>query len=338
MSGGETLQIAVLLVNLGTPDAPTPAAVRRYLAEFLSDPRVIETPRVLWWPILHGVILRVRPQRSAELYRKIWTDAGSPLLVNTRQQAQALEDALSQRLADPVPVEFAMRYGSPSVGEILRKLKLADVRRLLVLPMYPQYAAATTGSVFDAVARELSRWRRVPETRFVHAYHDDSDYIGALAASVREHWSAHGRAERLLLSFHGLPARCVRAGDPYERHCLETARLLADELSLDDDTWAMSFQSRVGREPWLRPYTDVLLGEWARSGIQRVQALCPGFAADCLETLEEIAIRNRDDFVEAGGEALEYIPALNARADHIAFLARLVAQHMQGWPAAVRHD
>ncbi|MGH8495541.1 MAG: ferrochelatase [Gammaproteobacteria bacterium] len=328
----------MLLINIGSPDAPTPAAVRRYLAEFLSDRRVIETPRLLWWPILHGVILRMRPRRSAELYRQIWTDAGSPLLVHTRQQARSLEEALSKRMPGDVSVSFAMRYGNPAVPEVMREIEAAGARRLLVVPMYPQYSAAATGSAFDAVTRELRRWRRVPELRTVHGYHDTEGYIEALAASVREHWSAHGRAERLLMSFHGLPASCVHAGDPYEDQCRETAHLLAARLALDADDWALSFQSRVGREAWLQPYTDVLLSDWARDGIERVQVLCPGFAADCLETLEEIAIRNRRAFVAAGGTTLEYIPALNARPDHVAFLAGLIEQQLHGWHSIERRS
>jgi ferrochelatase len=323
-------RIGVLLVNLGTPDAPTSAAVRRYLAQFLSDPRVVEIPPLLWWPILYGVVLTVRPRRSAAAYREIWTDAGSPLLVNTAALARALQTELADGGA-PVTVAYGMRYGNPPVADALRSLRNAGASRLLVLPLYPQYAAATTGSAFDAVTAELRRWRRVPEACFIGDYHDCDGYVSALAASVREHWSAAGRTEKLLLSFHGLPARCSRLGDPYERQCRTTARLLAAALGLEgSEGWSLSFQSRVGREPWLEPYTDVLLAQWARDGVRRVQVLCPGFAVDCLETLEEIALRNRRDFIAAGGEELEYIPALNARPDHVAFLAALA--RLRAWP------
>ncbi|CAN5349285.1 ferrochelatase [soil metagenome] len=318
---------AVLLVNLGTPTEPTASAVRRYLAEFLSDSRVVEIPRILWWPILHGIVLRVRPPLTAALYRKVWTPSGSPLLVNTRHQAEKL----AQVLGDSATVEYAMRYGFPSIAEVLRRLRAAGMRHLLVLPLYPQYAGATTSSVFDAVAHELVRWRRVPAMRFVDSYHDAAGYIDALANSVRAHWAAHGRADRLLFSFHGLPARSVRQGDPYEAQCRETGQLLATELSLASGEWAIAFQSRFGREQWLQPYADLLLAEWAQAKVGRVQVLCPGFSADCLETLEEIAIRNRDDYVAAGGQALDYIPALNARDDHIAFLAELVKRNLHGW-------
>jgi ferrochelatase len=324
----------VLVTNLGTPDAPTPAAVRRYLAEFLSDPRVIEVPRWLWRIILHGVILRVRPRRSAEAYHKVWTPEGSPLLVIARRQAAALQAALSARLPGPVRVALGMRYGTPSIASALRELQAAGVRRLLVLPLYPQYSASTTGSTFDAVAAELARWRWLPELRVVTQYHDDPGYVSALAASLREAWAAGGEPERVLFSFHGLPRRYFEAGDPYHCACQKTARLVAEALHLPHERWALSFQSRVGREEWLRPYTDLLLKEWGAAGVKRVHVACPGFSADCLETLEEIDQQNRDFFLAAGGEAFHYVPALNDRADHVAALAGLVARHVQGWPEA----
>jgi ferrochelatase len=326
--------LGVLVTNLGTPDAPTPAAVRRYLAEFLSDPRVIEVPRWLWRIILHGVILRVRPRRSAEAYHKVWTAEGSPLLVIARRQAAALQAAVSARLPGPVRVALGMRYGTPSIASALRELHGAGVRRLLVLPLYPQYSASTTGSTFDAVAAELARWRWLPELRFVTAYHDDPGYVGALATSLREAREAAGEPDRLLFSFHGLPRRYFEAGDPYHCACQKTARLVAEELDLPRERWALSFQSRVGREEWLRPYTDHLLKEWGGAGVKRVHVACPGFSADCLETLEEIDQQNRGFFLAAGGESFHYVPALNDRPDHIAALAGLVARHVQGWPEA----
>ncbi|MGH8122594.1 MAG: ferrochelatase [Rudaea sp.] len=323
--------IGVLLVNLGTPEAPTAAAVRRYLVEFLSDPRVIETPRWLWWLILHGVILRVRPARSARAYASIWTPQGSPLRVQSEALAAALQEDLIHR-GTPVKVALAMRYGEPALAPAIAALHGAGVRRLLVLPLYPQFSAASTGSAFDGATRALTRLRWPPELRFVNDYHEDANYIDALATSVREYWREHGRAQRLLLSFHGLPQRYVDAGDPYFDQCQTTARLLRERLQLSEDEMAVSFQSRVGHEPWLQPYTDELLRRWPHENVRHVQVLCPGFAVDCLETLEEIAIRNRDDFTAAGGERLDYIPALNDGAEHVRALSALIRRHLLGWP------
>ncbi|MBS0516573.1 MAG: ferrochelatase [Proteobacteria bacterium] len=319
---------AVLLINLGTPDAPTPAAVRRYLAEFLSDPRVIETPRWLWWPVLHGVILRVRPARSAHAYSGIWTGQGSPLLVHSHALAANL-----RKLFEPagVLVELAMRYGNPSMHETIARLHAQGVRRLLVLPLYPQYSAASTGSAFDAATRALQALRWPPELRFVNDYHDDARYIDALAGSVRDFWRQHGRAQNLLLSFHGLPRRCIDHGDPYLDHCRGTAQLLRAKLGLSEEECVLGFQSRVGREAWIQPYTEELLDRWPGAGVRKVQVLCPGFAVDCLETLEEIAIRDRNRFIAAGGESLDYIPALNAGQAHVDALAVLIGRHLQGW-------
>jgi ferrochelatase len=321
----------VLLVNLGTPDAPTTPAVRRYLAEFLSDPRVIETPAWLWRPILHGIILRTRPRRSARAYRHIWTDEGSPLLRYSRRLVAALEGRLMERQRDHYRVELAMRYGQPSIGSALEKLLAANVQRLLVVPLYPQYSGSTTGSVFDAVTQVLGRWRWVPEFRFVGHYHDDEGYIGAVAESIRLHQAQHGRPERLLFSFHGLPRSYFLAGDPYFCHCQKTARLVAAQLGLSDTEWAVSFQSRFGPREWLKPYTDKVLKGWAKAGVKRVQVVCPGFAADCLETLEEIAMQNREKFLAAGGTEFGYIPALNDQPAHVEALAEIVERHCRGW-------
>jgi ferrochelatase len=324
--------LGILLTNLGTPAAPTTAAVRRYLAEFLWDPRVIEMPRALWWLILHGVILRVRPARSAAAYRKVWTAEGSPLLVIARRQTRALQRLLAERLGRPVPVALAMRYGRPAVAEGREELRRAGVRRLLVLPLYPQYSATTTASTFDALGAELRTWRWLPELRLITHYHDHPGYIAALAASVREAFAASGQPDRLLFSFHGLPRRYLLAGDPYHCECQKTARLVAEELGLAPERWAVSFQSRVGREEWLRPYTDETLKSWGAAGVGHAAVLCPGFSADCLETLEEIAEQNRDFFLHAGGRRFDYIPALNERPDHIRALGDLILQHLQGWP------
>lgn len=326
--------LGVLLANLGTPDAPTPQALRRYLAQFLSDPRVIELPRALWKPILHGIVLRTRPKRSATAYAKIWTSEGSPLLVITRRQAARLQAALDTAVPGPVAVEAAMRYGAPSIGEAMEKLRAAGARRLLVIPLYPQYSATTTASTLDAVGAQLRRWRWQPEIRTINGYHDDHGYIEALAGRVRAHWEEHGRGERLILSFHGIPRRYFLAGDPYHCFCHKTARLLAQALRLDEDEWQVTFQSRFGKAPWLRPYTDATLKGLARSGVRNVDIICPGFAADCLETLEEIAKQNREWFIEAGGSELRYIPALNDDEAHIGAMATLVHRHIQGWEEA----
>ncbi|MGA7800993.1 MAG: ferrochelatase [Gammaproteobacteria bacterium] len=321
----------VLVTNLGTPDAPTPAALRRYLAQFLWDPRVVEFPRPLWWLILR-IILRIRPRRAARSYARVWTQQGSPLLVISRRQAATLQAVLQRHFGGPVQVALGMRYGRPSIGEAMGQLRSRGARRLLVLPLYPQYSAATTASTFDAVADVLKTWRWIPELRFVQHYHDDPGYIAALAASVREHWKTHGQADRLLFSFHGVPKRYLDAGDPYHCECQRTARLLADALELPDERWQLTFQSRFGREQWLQPYTDHTLKSLPGSGVRSVQVVCPGFSADCLETLEEIAEQNREFFLAAGGERYEYIPALNDRSDHIDALAELVARHTGGWP------
>lgn len=323
--------VGVLLVNLGTPDAPDPRSVRRYLAEFLSDPRVAEMPRILWLPILHGIILNTRPHRSAHAYRQIWTAEGSPLLAITTRMAAALQGAFAERAAGAVRVVPAMRYGNPSVRAGLEVLRAAGARRVLVLPLYPQYSAPTSASTFDAVSGVLRRWRRVPALRTVMSYHDDPGYIAALARSIESHWQAHGRGERLLLSFHGLPERYSRAGDPYHCQCHETARLVTESLRMKDGEWTVTFQSRFGPRSWLKPYTDVTLTELAGGGVNSVDVVCPGFPADCLETLEEISLRNRDTFLAAGGKTFHYIPALNDRREHIAVLADLALRNLKGW-------
>ena len=322
---------AVLFINLGTPSAPTPSAVRRYLAQFLSDARVIDYPRWLWLPLLHGLILRLRPRRSARAYTKIWTAQGSPLLVNNRALAAKLAGEL--RNTD-IRVELAMTYGEPDVRAAIRKLLAGGVRRLLVLPLYPQYSATSTAAALDAVFDALRRERRLPELRTVADYHADPEYIAALAASVEKYWFTHGRGERLLLSFHGIPERYVDAGDPYRDQCLTTARLLRERLGVSESDLAVGFQSRVGRERWLAPYTDAVLPELAGTGARHVQVLCPGFAVDCLETLEEIAIRGREQFLAAGGERLDYIPALNDSSAHVRLLRGLIGRHIEGWADA----
>ena len=314
----------VLLTNLGTPDAPTPSALRKYLAQFLSDPRVIETPRWLWWFILHGVILRLRPRRSAKAYRKVWTEAGSPLLAITEKQCGAIRAELERGGASSLRVEFGMRYGNPSIRSALEKLQGCNIRKLIILPLYPQYSAATTASTFDAVAGVLKTWRHIPQLRMITGYHDNPGYIDALAQSVRSHWAQSGNPDRLLFSFHGLPRSYVVAGDPYEDECRASARLVARELGLDEGLWEVAFQSRFGPREWLQPYTDKLLQEWGSGGIGNVHVICPGFAADCLETLEEIEMQNRELFLSAGGKNFSYIPALNDSPRHIAALCNII--------------
>jgi ferrochelatase len=326
--------LGVLLVNLGTPDAPTAAAVRRYLAEFLSDPRVVEFPRLPWWFILHGFILRTRPARSAKAYAKIWTDQGSPLLLHSREIAAGVQQQMSARMSGAVNVELGMVYGDPSIDSALQKLHDQCARRIVVLPLYPQYSNTTTGSVFERVCENLSRRRWIPELRFINHYHDASGYIAAACASIREFWGEHGRGEKLLLSFHGVPQRTLLAGDPYHCQCQKTGRLIAAALQLDEGDWTIGFQSRVGREEWLRPYTDEVLRQWGEKKHERIDVVCPGFAADCLETLEEIDMQNSALFEAAGGGDLRYIPALNAREDHVTFLSKLVEKNIAGWPEA----
>jgi len=318
---------AVLLINLGTPGAPTTQAVRRYLRQFLSDPRVVEIPRAVWLLLLHGVVLNIRPRQSARKYASIWTPEGSPLRVHTERQAKLL----GERLGAGIRVAFAMRYGEPSIPATLARLKSDGCDRVLLLPLYPQYAASTTASALDHVGEFLRRTRDVPEIRVVKAFHDHPAYIESLAASVREHWNESGRPDKLVMSFHGLPQYTVARGDPYSRHCHETAGLLAKRLGLAQGEWLTTFQSRFGRTAWLQPYTAATLAEQGRQGIGRVDVVCPGFVSDCLETLEEIGIEGRKTFLEAGGREFRLLPCLNERADWIDALAAIARQHLSGW-------
>ena len=327
----------VLLVNLGTPDAPTATALRRYLAQFLWDRRVVEIPRLLWWLILHGVILRLRPAKSAAKYAAIWTDAGSPLLTWTARQAQALQASLQAR-GHTVAVHHAMRYGQPAIHATLDALKAQGMTRLLLLPMYPHYAAATTASTIDAVASWAQRTRRVPELRVINHYHDEPGYINALAHSVRQHWASKGRGQKLVMSFHGVPARSLALGDPYHCECHKTARLLASALGLAQADYLVTFQSRLGRAQWLQPYTEPSVQQLARDGLRHIDAICPGFAVDNLETLEEIALEAKDAFIAAGGETFNVIPCLNDAPDWIAALGDIAERHLQGWPTRAAAD
>ncbi len=329
MAPGRT---AVLWCNLGSPDEPTAKAVRPYLAAFLGDPRVVEIPKAVWGPILHGIILRTRPAKSAAKYASIWLPEGSPLKVWTRKQSLLLSGWLGER-GHRVMVRDAMRYGQPSIASRLDELKAEGVTRVLVLQAYPQYSATTTASVIDEVNAWSARVRRVPEFRFVSDYHDDAGYIDALARSVARHWQHHGRPDQLVMSFHGIPARNIRLGDPYQAQCVVTARLLAEQLQLTPDQYRVTFQSRFGRAKWLEPYTEPTLRELGARGVKRVDVMCPGFPADCLETLEEIAMEGRDAFLQAGGQQFNYIPCLNDSSAWITALAGIAQRHLAGWPA-----
>ncbi|MDB5800945.1 MAG: ferrochelatase [Rhodocyclales bacterium] len=325
--------IGILLVNLGTPAAPTAQAVKPYLKQFLSDPRVVEIPRALWWLILNGIILNTRPKASAAKYARIWTSEGSPLRVHTEKQAKLVQGYFVEAGHKNVLVEYAMRYGSPSVDAALRRLKERGCTRILALPLYPQYAASTTASTFDAVAESFRRMRNLPELRLVRNFHDDPGYIRSLAASVQAHWQASGRAERLVMSFHGVPHFTLDKGDPYFCECQKTARLVAEQLGLQPEQYLVTFQSRFGKAEWLKPYTQATLEKMASDGVKTVDIICPGFVSDCLETLEEIAMECRAAFVSKGGKSLNYIPCLNERHDFITALVALCRRHMQDWLA-----
>ncbi|MGQ9724970.1 MAG: ferrochelatase [Tepidimonas sp.] len=330
-SHGQPANTGILWVNLGTPDAPNAPALRRYLAEFLGDPRVVEIPRLLWWPILHGIILNVRPAKSAAKYATIWTSEGSPLKVWTERQAKLLEGILGER-GHRVQVRWAMRYGRPAIRQELDALKAAGCTRILILPAYPQYSAATTASVFDAVYGWALGLRWVPELRFVNHYHDDPGYIAALADRVRAHWSQHGRPDRLVMSFHGMPARTLQRGDPYHCECHKTGRLLAQALGLSREQYIVTFQSRFGKAKWLEPYTEPTLVALAQQGVARTDVICPGFTSDCIETLEEIDQEARAAFLTAGGRVFHYIPCLNDDASWLRALADIAERHLAGWP------
>ena len=320
----------VILCNLGTPDAPQTAELRRYLKEFLSDPRVVEIPRLLWWIILNLIILRIRPRRSAALYRSVWTDQGSPLLIHSRAQVDGVQQILAEKYADKVPVVLGMRYGNPSIEAAIHKLTDMNVRHITVLPLYPQYSGATTGSTFDAVAKAFGKLRWVPELHFVSGYHQSPSYIDALCSSIRHHIEKQGRPDKLIFSYHGTPQRHLNNGDPYHCFCQQTTRLVRERMGLHEDQVLTSFQSRFGREPWLQPYTDKTLQTLPADGVKHIAVICPGFASDCLETIEEINIEGRKIFTDAGGEQFHYIPCLNDNSAHIEALAEIVGKQLKG--------
>ncbi|MBZ2167985.1 ferrochelatase [Marinobacter sp. F4216] len=324
-------KLGVLVTNLGTPDAPTPSALRRYLAEFLSDPRVVEIPRPIWWLILHGIILRIRPRRSAKAYAGVWQPEGSPLLIHTAKQAEFIRDSLREKYGHNIVVGFAMRYGNPSISRVLDEMQEQGVRKLLVVPLYPQYSASTSASTFDAIAKDFMGRRWLPDFRFVSHYPDYPPYIEAMARHIEAHWANHGRNDKLILSYHGVPLKYLQKGDPYHCECHKTSRLLAERLGLSGDDYLTTFQSRFGREEWLKPYTDHTLKALPGQGVKSIDVFCPGFSADCLETIEEINEENREYFMEAGGQAFSYISALNATPGHIEALVKLIDENLQGW-------
>ncbi|MEW6562571.1 MAG: ferrochelatase [Pseudomonadota bacterium] len=329
---GTPSKTAVLVVNLGTPEAPTAQALRPYLKQFLSDPRVVEIPRLVWWPILNGIILNTRPAKSAAKYASVWMPEGSPLKVYTERQARLLQGYLGERVPGvPLVVEYAMRYGQPSIESVLDRLRAQNCQRILVLPLYPQYSASTTATVFDELFAILQRTRHVPEVRLIKHFHKDPGYIRASAQNIRDHWTLHGRPDKLVMSFHGLPRKSLGQGDPYFCECQASARLIAQELGLTAEQYVVSFQSRFGRAEWLQPYTTSVLQELGKQKTGRVDVVCPGFAADCLETLEEIAQEGKEDFQHAGGGEYHYIPCLNERPDWINALTDLALNHLHGW-------
>lgn len=328
---GTPKRTAVLLVNLGTPEAPTKQALRTYLKEFLSDRRVVEVWYPLWWLILNAVILNLRPKKSAGKYASIWTPEGSPLRIHTVRQTKLLRGYLGQLGHRDILVEYAMRYGEPSVQTTLQRIRRENCSHILVLPLYPQYAASTTASVFDEVGRCMAKWRNVPEMRFSRGFSDNMGYVNAVAAAVCEYWSRNGRPDKLVISFHGLPRFSLSMGDPYHCECQKTARLIAESLALKPTEYCVTFQSRFGRTEWLKPYTQPTLETLAKQGVESVDVVCPGFVSDCLETLEEIAIECKEAFIGAGGKQFRYIPCLNDRPDWIAALAKLVCTHLGSW-------
>ena len=335
---GTAARTGVLLVNLGTPDAPTAAALRPYLKQFLSDPRVVEIPRMVWWPILNGIILNTRPAASAKKYASVWMNEGSPLKVHTERQAKLLAGYLTKAGHPDLDIDFAMRYGSPSIADRLKAMRSRGCNRILVVPLYPQYSASTTATVVDEVARCLGRMRNQPELRFVRNFHDDPAYIEALARSVRDHWMKNGEPDRLVMSFHGIPRRSLDLGDLYHCECHKTGRLLAEALGLPRERALVTFQSRFGKAEWLKPYTQPTLEALAAQGVGRVDVICPGFVADCLETLEEIAMECREAFLEHGGKEFHYIPCLNENHEWIDALTRLSIAHLGNWLEIKRPD
>ena len=327
---GTKLRIGVLLSNLGTPDKPKRKELRVYLKEFLSDPRVIETPKLIWQIILNGIILNTRPQKSAKNYQKVWTDQGSPLLVILNKQKQLTQELLGK---ENLEIEFTigMRYGNPSIKKGLEELREKNCNKIIVLPMYPHYCAATTGSTFDEVTNTMQKWRWVPSLRFISTYHDNPDYIKALANSIKKHWDKHGKPDKILFSYHGIPKKYFTKGDPYHCLCSKTTRLVREQMGLSEEFAITTFQSRFGPEEWLQPYTDKTVEQLAKNKLEHLQIIAPGFSSDCLETIEELDGENREIFKEHGGEKFSYVPCLNDQGDHISLIGALIKNELQGW-------
>tara|TARA_Y100000741_G_scaffold364331_1_gene354999 strand:+ start:305 stop:1330 length:1026 start_codon:yes stop_codon:yes gene_type:complete len=328
---GSKERTGILLTNLGTPDAPNSDALKKYLQEFLSDPRVIEIPKFFWQIILHGIILRIRPRRSAKNYQSIWTKEGSPLLRIAKNQIELVHNKLKDSHPNTVFI-LAMRYGNPSIKNALKEMQKKKVRRILIFPLYPQYCAATTASTFDAVTNILQKWRWIPELRFINQYFEEESYIKALANSIEDFWKKNGKPQKLIFSYHGIPKKYHTKGDPYHCFCLKTTRLVKEYMKLEDDKVITTFQSRFGREEWLQPYTSETLKELPGKGIKNVHIISPGFSADCLETLEELEVENREYFEKSGGDKYCYIPCLNENSMHIEMIEKIIKKHIQGWP------
>lgn len=326
-------KIGVLLVNLGTPDDCDVKSVRRYLKQFLSDPRVVEAHPVLWWLFLNVILLNTRPKKTAAAYQSIWSEEGSPLLKISMQQSKALQINLNQKYGENLYcVELGMTYGKPSVSTAMLNLKNAGCTKLIVLPLYPQYSGSTTAATFDAVSHEMKKWRQIPELRMINHYYDHPAYIDALAVSIKQFWTNNKQADKLIMSFHGIPQEYIDNGDAYYFECQQTAKLLAKRLQLNDEQWMLTFQSRLGPKKWLTPYTDLTLKDLAANkNVSSVQIICPGFSADCLETLEEIAIENKHVFISNGGKEYDYIPCLNEHKNHIKMMQQLIHQHSNTW-------
>ncbi|MDP2239301.1 MAG: ferrochelatase [Burkholderiales bacterium] len=337
-SHGTPPRIGILLINLGTPEAPTAPAVRTYLREFLSDPRVVEIPRPLWWLILNLFVLPTRPKASAARYAQVWMDEGSPLKVHTERQTTMLRGYLGERVKFPLVVDYAMRYGQPSIAAKLQKLKAQNCDRILLLPLYPQYSASTTATVFDAAFAEMAQMRNMPALRTVRHFHDHTGYINALAQNIRDYWMKNNRPDQLVMSFHGVPRFTLDKGDPYHCECQKTGRLLAEALNLKPEQYQITFQSRFGRAEWLKPYTAEVLTRLGKQKTGRVDVVCPGFVGDCLETLEEIAIEGKTFYLQAGGREYHYIPCLNERDDWIQTLTDIVLKNLLGWTLSVSED
>ena len=330
-SHGDERKIGILLVNLGTPDAPTTSAVRKYLAEFLADPRIVEIPRVIWWIILNLIILNIRPKKSRDLYKKIWSEDGSPLLVISKKIIYKLRLSKNISSNKNLSIDLAMRYGNPSIKKALENFKENNINKLAIIPMFPQYSAATTASIFDKISSEIKMWRNLPDIRFLSTYHDNSSYIEACANRIRNFWGKGKRSKKLVFSFHGLPQVNLHKGDPYHCYCQKTARMIANELKLDKEDYIVTFQSRFGKQIWLQPYTDEVLTNLAKDGIDSVDIFCPGFLCDCLETLEEINMQSRENYISCGGRTFNYIPALNDSDENIRSMEKLILGEISGW-------